>query len=263
MPGIKLDKIPQRMGYSFTGSASLYKDNDYIALKVAPVWRNAQKSPPENFDWSPKAVLINQKDFEEIWEVMKTINWGVLSQPAEKDLSWSPPDVNYTEGLNLSIDGERIIGWAYPFRCLNQSLRLPLDSLVRVMGKKFEQRCNEPAIPFAFSLILIGNDKGDLLRITVSKRGDSIEIGSSDRANRVRLEKDEFQSLLKELQEAKIFYKMYPQMMPRGPLPPENMAMALKITVESIPITDVVFDKTQEEDSYLKDLWFRLKTMIK
>ncbi len=250
------DKVPENLIYEFTGSASLYKEHNYIALKVTPRWANAQRRAGADFDATPRSVFIGIKDFEELWGYMRGVDFVSLTKPKDEQLEATAADVNYTERLKLVIDSQSVVEWSYPSKRLIRSARAPLDSLLVLLGKKFDQRSREPYLPNEFLLTLSRKGPGVDAGMQLTVKNDTILFMRSGGKGSGTSSPEQFRILMQKVQDSKVFNRSYGSLEPGTPTAlPSDTICGLKAVVEGKVVLQFSYPGDFEGKKYFDQLW--------
>jgi hypothetical protein len=252
----QVDKMPDNLIYECTGSASLYKEHNYIALKVTPGWINAQRRAGADLDRTPRTVFIGPDDFEEIWGYMKGIDFASIMKPKDEQLEATATDVNYTEHLKLVIDSQSVAEWSYPSKRLIKAVRQPLDSLMVLLGKKFDQRSREPYKPNEFLLALSRKGPGidEAVQLTVAI--DTTFLMRSGEKGRATISPEQFKLLLQRIQESKVLNRSYGSLEPGTPVAlPDDTICSLRAEVERKVVLQFSYPGNFEGKKYFDQLW--------
>ena len=257
------DKVPENLIYEFTGSASLYKEHNYIALKITPRWANAQRRAGADFDRTPSSVFIGLKDFEELWSYIKGIDFESLIEPKDEQLEATAADVNYTEHLKLVIDSQSVADWSYPSKRLIKSVRAPLDSLIVLLGKKFDQQSREPYLPNEFLLALSRKGPGVDAGVQLIVKSDTILFMRSGGKGRVTISPEQFRVFMQRVQESKVLNRSYGSLEPGIPAAlPSDTICGLRAVIEGKVLLQFTYPGDFEGKKHFDQLWGEMDNLV-
>ena len=86
-------------------------------------------------------VLIGEKDFLEIWNEIKKVDFIRFIKVGREDFNFRPQKITFT--LGLIIDGNEIVNWGYVDRDMKKEVSLPLLNVNNLIEKKLYEKIDQ------------------------------------------------------------------------------------------------------------------------
>lgn len=121
--------MPEKLSFRFN-TVQLVKNGGTMTLTIFPVWRDAQREPPEGFEDDIRVYRLAEDDFHSFYRDIVALDPVRYAKLTDGDFETTPPDQLYTEHLHYAVDGREVVGWGRSSAQLKDSaLRQPLYAL--------------------------------------------------------------------------------------------------------------------------------------
>lgn len=120
-----IPRPPQLLVFRFN-HLRLAKQGDTISLTMDPVWQDAQRAPPPDFELGKRVLRMNAVDFQRFWAELYVMDFAYYAQVTDADFETTPPDLRHTEQLTYAVNGKEIVSWGRDYQWLRAGLRAPL-----------------------------------------------------------------------------------------------------------------------------------------
>jgi len=196
------ETIPEHLLFVFSSGPTLEKKQDLITIAAEPHWTDAQVPPPDDFDWSPMAVLISGDEGNTLWSDLVALDLAPLNDPGDDAFELAPPDVSHVERLRFEIDNAESVGWSFDGGYLKPEFRAELDSLNARLRELFDRRREEPTFPDNILLRLeeAKNRKTAYWELTGNR--DSLMLNSSAMSQPQTLTSEDLGEIIRALQDS-------------------------------------------------------------
>lgn len=121
---------PQLLVFRFN-HLKLARQGNTTSFTIEPVWQDAQRAPPPDFELGRRSYRMSAEDFAAFWSELNLIDWPRYARVTSADFETTPPDMRHTEWLHYSVNGKDIASWGEGDKWLRQELRAPLLNLER------------------------------------------------------------------------------------------------------------------------------------
>jgi hypothetical protein len=148
---------PQTLVFQFN-HIKLEKKVDTISLTIEPVWQDAQRGPPPDFELGRRSYRMSTEDFATFWAELNLIDWPRYAHVTDTDFETTPPDMRHSESLHYTVDGLEIASWGEGYKWLRTELRAPLLGLQAWLTQWADE---QPApAPGAFRRVMLRDVEG-------------------------------------------------------------------------------------------------------
>jgi hypothetical protein len=149
--------VPLSLVFQFN-HLRLAKQAGTVSLTIEPVWRDAQRAPPPDFELGRRSYRLSAEDFAEFWVELNRIDWPRYARVTEADFETTPPDLRHTEWLAYSVNGQTIASWGEGYKWLRPELRAPLLGLQGWLTRWADEK--PASAPGAFRRVMLRDVEG-------------------------------------------------------------------------------------------------------
>jgi hypothetical protein len=121
---------PDSLAFEF-GAVRLRRQGGETWLSVYPVWTNAQRPPPPNFDTGQRSLRLPAEKLGAVWPLIRQLDLDRYARVTDADFTPTPPDVQHSERLKVVVNGDTRVEWGRGFQTLVPELRAPLVAIER------------------------------------------------------------------------------------------------------------------------------------